>query len=163
MPYLYNIWSFDQEIEFRPFFCRWFQCAVLCAVLACVYLRLCMTHALREGRRGESLGFGVNFSSIWHGIGSWVGYTLIPNQKKNLELQISFFGAQFIPDSKVLQRHILFHADPSLCTKGQLISKANFEVFTKIFLYFCPSLLNGSNHKNNSSLSCQLVIIYQMT
>ena len=45
-------------------------------------------------------------------------------------------------------------------TKGQLISKANFEVFiwtkerTKIFLYFCPNLLNGPNHKNNGSLSC---------
>ena len=40
---------------------------------------------------------------------------------------------------------------------GQLISKANFEVFTwtkkwtKIFLYFCPSPKNGWNHKTNAS------------
>ena len=44
--------------------------------------------------------------------------------------------------------------------EGQLISQAHFEVYiwtkkqTKIFFYFCPSLLNGSNHKNNGSLSC---------
>ena len=42
-------------------------------------------------------------------------------------------------------------------TKGQFISKANFEVLiwtkkgTKIFLYFCLSLWN---HKNSGSLSC---------
>ena len=44
--------------------------------------------------------------------------------------------------------------------RGQLISKPNFELIiwtkkrTKIFFYFCPSLLQGSNHKNNGSLSC---------
>ena len=43
--------------------------------------------------------------------------------------------------------------------KGQLIPKANSKplIWTKntmkIFLYFCPSLYNGSNHKNNGSLS----------
>ena len=46
------------------------------------------------------------------------------------------------------------------CARGQLISKVNFEVFiwtkkrTKIFPYFCLSFWNGSNHKNNGSLSC---------
>ena len=44
--------------------------------------------------------------------------------------------------------------DKAIVQKGQLISKANFEVFiwtkkqTKIFLYFCPSLWKWSNQEN---------------
>ena len=49
-----------------------------------------------------------------------------------------------------------FHVSP----KGQLISKANFEVFIwtknqpKIFLYFCLCFYNGSNRRDNESVSC---------
>ena len=81
MPYLYNIWSFDQEIEFRPFLADDSNVRY-CAPSWPAYISdYAWPHALREGRRGESLGFGVNFSFIWHGIGSWVGHTLIQNQK----------------------------------------------------------------------------------
>ena len=67
--------------------------------------------------------------------------------------------------SKIINNPTSIQKKVTICqvlvtAEGQLISKANVQVFiwtekqTKLFLYFCPSFLNGSNHKNNGSLSC---------
>ena len=72
----------------------------------------------------------------------------------------SFLVLDFNCPAQFPKVSIFLSTNPHQQPKGQVISKANFEVFiwttkrAKIFLYFCPSLLNGSNHKNNGSLSC---------